>query len=79
MLEQKQFEAMKYLWETRNGVTFCHDLEEAKQFCWRMKLRDDNSTIIHDIKAARYYIVNEADPILRNFEQQYRIHETEAA
>lgn len=79
MLEPKQFEAMKHLYE-QHGQTFCFKLEEARQFCWRMKLTDNTASIVHDARAGKYYIENDPAPMIRMaFEEQHRIHDTQAA
>lgn len=78
MLEPKQFEGMQHLFK-QYGQTFCFSLEEARQFCWRMKLTDNTASIVYDPKADKYYIENDPCPFVRVWEQRYFINDAKAA
>ena len=62
MLTTEVFNAMMVYWR-QQGRTFCFSLDEAKQFCWRIKLKESEVEIYqhndrfiiepkHDSKAA---------------------------
>jgi len=78
MLTAKQFKAMKHLYETQ-GQTFCFSLDEAREFCKKMKLTNKTASIIEDHKAGKFYIESsETIGLIRNFETEHKICDTKA-
>lgn len=72
MLTKKQLAAMTELYKN-HGQTFTFSLDEAREFCSKSDLTDKEASIVHDVRAGKFYIENDTAPFIRNFETQYSI------